>query len=129
MNSQQNQQPVPAVNRASGAALGFLIGGVIFAFVAVGVKVSVQPAPIDATRADARYKALAEIRATEEKDLNNPGWIDQQRGIVRLPIDTAITLAAQNWQNPSTARADLKTREKKATAELPKAPAKPNPFE
>ena len=126
---QPNQQTVPSANRASGAALGLLIAGVIFAFAAVGVKVAMQPSAIDATRADARYKALAEIRATEEKDLNTIGWVDQPRGIVRLPIDAAMSLAVQKWQNPSAARTDLKAREGKATAELPKAPAQPNPFE
>lgn len=129
MNSQPNQTSVPAVNRASGAALGFLIASVIFAFIAVGVKVSVPPAAIDAKSAAARYKALAEIHATEQKDLNHVGWVDQARGIVRLPIDTAMKLAAREWQNPTAARADLQAREKKATAPLPKAPAQPNPFD
>ncbi|HZI31233.1 MAG TPA: hypothetical protein VFF11_02760 [Candidatus Binatia bacterium] len=125
----QNPPAAPAANRASGAALGFLIVAVIFAFAAVWVKVALRPPAVDADRAAERSKALAEIHATEEKDLATVGWIDQKRGIVRLPIDKAMQLAAHEWQNPAAARADLKTREQKATAELPKAPAKPNPFE
>jgi hypothetical protein len=117
------------VNRASGAALGFILVSVIFAVLAVVVKLAFVPAPIDADRAAERYKALAEIRATEEKDLNSTGWIDQQRGIVRLPIETALQIAAREWQNPAAARADLKTRAEKATAELPKVPEKPSAFE
>ncbi|HTL74107.1 MAG TPA: hypothetical protein VL863_12460 [bacterium] len=116
-------------NRASGAALGFLIVSVIFAVLVVGVKLLLVQPPVDAARADVRTKALAEIRATEEKELNNAGWIDQQRGIVRLPIDTALQLAAQQWQNPAAARAELTARAEKAAAELPKAPEKPSAFE
>jgi hypothetical protein len=44
---------------------------------------------------------------------------------VRLPIETAMQLAAQQWQNPAAARADLIARAEKA-APLPKAPAKPS---
>lgn len=133
MNSQPDQTPkppgAPSVNGASGAAVGFLIAAVIFAIAAVWVKVALHPAAIDADRAAQRSKDLAEIRAIEAKDLSTPGWIDQQRGIVRLPINTALKLAAHEWQNPAAARADLQAREQKATAPLPKAPAKPNPFE
>jgi hypothetical protein len=116
-------------NRASGAAIGFIIASVIFAVIAVAVKLSLSLPPIDAARATERTKALAEIHATENAALNQAGWIDQPRGIVRLPIETAMQLAAQKWQNPSVARADLKTRVEKATAELPKAPEKPSAFE
>jgi hypothetical protein len=119
----------PTANRGSGAALGFILGATLIVALGLVVKLTLIPAPVDAARADARYQALAEIRATEEKDLSQAGWIDQQRGIVRLPIDTALQIAAREWRNPDAARADLKAREAKATAELPKAPAQPNPFE
>lgn len=122
MNSQ-------TINRASGAAIGFIIASIIFAMLAMGVKLLLNQPSIDAARADVRTKALAEIRATEEKSLNNTAWIDQQRGIVRLPIDTALQLAAQQWQNPVAARAELAARAEKAAAELPKAPEKPSAFE
>ena len=116
-------------NRASGAALGFLIVSVIFAVLVVGVKLLLVQPPVDVARADIRAKALAEIRATEEKALNTAGWIDQQRGIVRLPMDAALQLAAQQWQNPAAARAELTARAEQAAAELPKAPEKPSAFE
>ena len=45
----QNQD-TPAVNRASGAALGFLVAGVLFAVLAVIVKFSVNVPAIDADR-------------------------------------------------------------------------------
>ena len=93
------------------------------------MKFSVRVPAIDADRASAISKALFEIHTNETVSLNNPGWIDQPRGIVRLPVVDAMKLAAQEWQNPAQARADLIAREEKASAPLPKAPAKPNPFE
>lgn len=117
------------INRASGAAIGFIIGGVIFAVLVVIVKCSVRVPAVDADHAAAISKALFEIHTNEIVSLNNPGWIDQPRGIVRLPIMDAMKLASQGWQNPAQARADLIAREEKAGAPAPKQPAKPNPFE
>jgi len=38
---------------------------------------------------------MADMRAAEEKDLNTPGWVDKQKGVVRLPIETAKQLVVQ----------------------------------
>ncbi len=116
-------------NRATAAALGFLLASGIFAVLVVVVKLTLHAPAIDADRGAERSKALAEIHATEEKSLANAAVIDAPRGIVRLPIETALQLAAQKWSNPSAARADLNARAEKAAAELPKAPEKPSAFE
>jgi hypothetical protein len=118
-----------SINRASSAATGFIVGSLVFIALFVAVKFSLQVPSIDADRNAARAKALAEIRATEEKSLNTAGWIDQSRGIVRLPIDTAMQAAAQAWQNPAQARADLIARQENASKPAPVAPAKPSAFE
>ena len=117
------------VNRTSSAVTGFIVASLMFIALAVVVKFSVQVPAIDADRNAARAKALAEIRATEGKSLNTAGWIDQSRGIVRLPIETAIQEAAQAWQNPAQARADLISRQENASKPAPVAPTKPSAFE
>jgi hypothetical protein len=38
---------------------------------------------------------LAAMRADEDQILGSYGWIDRERGIVRLPIDRAIALLAE----------------------------------
>jgi hypothetical protein len=84
------------------------------------------PVPaIDADRAAERAKDLAEIRAAAAQDLDQPGWIDQSRGVVRLPIAVAMEMAAQAGQNPAAARANLIAREQQATAPAPAAPSAP----
>ena len=99
---------------ASGAAIGFIIAIVLFVAIGVAAKLLISAPAIDADRAAERSKALAEISAAEEKSLNTAAVVDKQRGIVRLPIETAMQLAAQKWANPSAARADLKSRAEKA---------------
>lgn len=120
---------IPTINRASGAAIGLILVSVIFAMLAVALKLFVSVPAIDDDRGAVLAKALAEIRVTENASLNNAGWIDQPRGIVRLPIETAVQLAARAWQNPASARADLTARAEKAAAPAPKAPEKPSAFE
>ena len=114
---------------ASGAAIAFIVGSVIFAVLVVAVKFLVNVPAIDADSAAFRTKALFEIRTNEMASLNKVGWADQPRSIVRLPIETAIQLAAQEWQNPAAARADLIAREEKASAPAPVVAPKTNPFE
>jgi hypothetical protein len=117
------------VNRASSAVTGFIVASLIFSVLAVVVNFAVHVPAIDADRNAARAKALSEIQAAEEKSLNNAGWIDQSRGIVRLPIETAMQEAAQAWQSPAQARADLIGRQETASKPAPVAPAKPSAFE
>jgi ABC-type lipoprotein release transport system permease subunit len=38
---------------------------------------------------------MVEMHATEEEALKNPGWIDKQKGIVRIPIDRAKEIVVQ----------------------------------
>jgi hypothetical protein len=122
-----NQQ---TINRASGAAIGFVIAFVIFIALIVIVKFSIPVPAIDADRNATISKALAEIRHAEMIALENPGWVDQPRGIVRLPIETAMQITAKEWQNPAQARADLIAREAKLSAPAPKnTKPKANPFE
>ena len=111
-------------NRASAAALGLLVASALFAIVTVVVKLTLSVPDIDADRASDRTKALAAIRAEEDNALTHAATIDAQRGIVRLPIETAIKLAADKWQNPAAARADLKDRVEKSVA-----PVKAESFE
>ena len=116
-------------NRASSAATGFIVGSLIFIALAVIVKISVSVPAIDADRDAVRAKALAEIRAAEDQSLVTAGWIDQSRGIVRLPVETAMQITAQAWQNPAQARASLISRQEKAGAPAPAAPPKPSALE
>jgi hypothetical protein len=101
----------------------------IFALLVGETKKYTQPPPVDEGRAAQRAKALSELRAAEADALNNVGWVDQAKGVVRLPIAEALKLAEREWQNPAQARSNLIARVEKATAPPPKQPEKPSPFE
>jgi len=126
MNQETNYQ---TQNSAAAAALGFIIACFVLGVLILGMKHVTHPPTIDADRAAARAKALAELRVAESNALNNPGWIDQNRGLVRLPISAAMRITENEWQNPAVARSNLVARVEKAAAPAPPAPAKSNPFE
>jgi len=120
-----------ARNRAGLAyALAILGSFLIVAALAWAIHHYTQPPPLGEDRAAVRAKALAELRAAEAEALQTPAWIDQAKGIVRLPMADAVNIVEREWgQNPAAARSNLIARVEKATAAPPKAPEKPSPFE
>jgi hypothetical protein len=109
--------------------INFVVASLLFVALVVGVKLLVPVPAINADRAAVRSKALADIRAAEATALNTPGWVDQDRGIVRLPIETALQLSESAAKDPVAARADLIARAAKAAAPAPKIAPKPSAFE
>ena len=85
-----------------------------------------RPPEIAQNRAQERKKNLAELRVAETETLNNYGWVDQAKGIVRLPIGRAIELTLQEAENPMAARSNMVARAEKAGAA---PPAQPNKYE
>ena len=79
-----------------------------------------RPATPTDDRAELRRKNLAELRATNAEALNNYAWLDQSKGIVRLPVEQAMKLAVAEWQNPAAARAKLIAREEASAAPVKK---------
>jgi len=87
------------------------------------------PPLLTAERAAERTANLEELRAVETEAMENYGWVDPLKGIVRLPVDRAVELAAAAWQNPARARADLIDRVERATFVPPPPPEEPGEFE
>jgi hypothetical protein len=51
---------------------------------------------------------LRDLRAYEDSELHGYGWVDKQKGIVRIPIERAIELVARQGIPPKRAPKDLK---------------------
>ena len=109
--------------------------GIVGAFLIFGALVwamwhYTKPAPLGEDRVAIRKKAITEMRAAEAEQLNNYGWVDPVKGIVRLPIAEAMRLSLQQSKNPSAARSNLLARVEKAfPPPPPKAPEKPSAYE
>jgi hypothetical protein len=122
--------PQPPRERTGLAYLAGIVGALLIVAALVwAMQRYTQPPPLGEDRIAVRKKALADLRAAEASELESYGWVDQTKGVVRLPINEAMKLALREWQNPAAARSNLVARVEKATAVPPAVPAKPSPFE
>ena len=46
-----------------------------------------------------RKEKLAELRANETKHAHSYAWVDQEAGVVQLPIERAMELTVQRYQS------------------------------
>ena len=78
-----------------------------------------RPEPITQDRANERKKALTETRMAEADALNNYGWVEQARGLVRLPIARAMQITLREYEkSPSAFRSNIVTAAEKASAPI-----------
>jgi hypothetical protein len=121
----------PAAERTGLAWVAGILGSfLIIAALVWAMRHYTQPPPLGEDRAAVRAKALAELRAAEADALENPGWVDPTKGLVRLPIAEAMRLVEREWgKDPAAARSNLVARVEKANVAPPKAPEKPSQFE
>lgn len=88
-----------------------LLLGVFSAFLFV-IRYTYQPAPTSAynaapenlpkdlewrATAETRRQALAELREKEAKQASGYAWIDQQAGVVQLPLERAMELTVKHY--------------------------------
>jgi hypothetical protein len=122
--------PPPGRERTGLAYLIGILGSfLIIAALVWAMQRYTQTPPLGEDRIAVRKKALADLRAAEASELDSYGWVDQAKGVVRLPISEAMQLTLRGSQNPAAARTNLIARVEKATAVPPAAPAKPSQFE
>jgi hypothetical protein len=60
-----------------------------------------QPPPLNTARIAERKKALAEIRAENEKAIHSYELLDPGKGFVRLRVDRAMELTVEDYKNPA----------------------------
>jgi len=88
-----------------------------------------RPEDLTAARVLERYQFLEEVRASEAKALTQYAWRDREKGLVILPIERALELTLQEWQNPATGRSNLLATLAKAMEQPPPPPPPVNPYE
>lgn len=89
------------------------------------MNVKTTPGAIGKDRAAERAETLQGIREAEEQALVQYGWIDKPKGVVQIPVERAMELVEQEWQNPANARNELIARAEKLAAAAAAAEDKP----
>ena len=104
----------------------------IMAWLVSFVRKYTEPPPLNQVRIEERRKALAELEAANADVLNHYGWVDQGKGLVRLPLDRAMQLTLEEWRKPWLARSNMLLLATLAASNPPPPapmPKQPNIFE
>jgi hypothetical protein len=88
-----------------------------------------RPDDLNAARVQERYRFLEEVRAADAQLQGQYAWRDRDKGLVILPIERALELTLEEWQNPAAARSNLVARVEKAVEPPPAPPEPVNPYE
>ena len=85
-----------------------------------------NPGEIGKDRAAEREVILQEVRQAEETGMARYGWVKSSaEGIVQIPVERAMQLVKQEWQNPEKARQELIARAEKLAGGAPAAEETP----
>ena len=120
-------EALPQNKRRRWANTAAVVGALGTILVLVGLMIHyTRPPDLNARRAEERAKALAELQAANQEALEQYGWVDQTKGVVRLPVTRAMEMVAREWSDPAQGRRHLLQRLEKASA---KPPPPVNPYE
>lgn len=113
------------VNQSGKGKMAFTVVAVLATFLLMAFLVRqmvklTKPAAVSAAVGAARAEENAKIRAAGVEAAKNWGYSDQARGMVRLPIEDAMKLTVQGYQNAAAFKTDLVARVEKASAPPPK---------
>jgi len=78
-----------------------------------------HPQPLNHARALERAKVRLDVTTKAISNLTTSGWVDQPKGIVRLPIDRAMKMTVEAYQNPEAAHSNLVERSKQSEKPAP----------
>lgn len=77
------------------AAIGFLS---IFAVIMNIAYIPSRSADVDEALKEERKALLAEVEAEQSKQATTYSWVDQEKGVVRIPVEQAMDIVAKEFQ-------------------------------
>lgn len=77
------------------------------------------PPPPDTARWNERKRNLNELTAQNKELLDSYGWVNKDKGLVRMPVSRALELAVKEGADPAAARALRLARVELATPPAP----------
>lgn len=57
-----------------------------------------RPGPVDTQQVEDRKAKLADYRAKVDKDIDSYGWVNQPKGVVRIPVSEAMKLTVRRYE-------------------------------
>ncbi|PWU07132.1 MAG: hypothetical protein C5B43_00790 [Verrucomicrobia bacterium] len=69
------------------------------------------PKPINSEIVSERKARLAEVNAKQNELISTYAWIDQSKGVVRIPIERAMQITVEELRHPNTAKKEEASNE------------------
>lgn len=75
---------------------GIILAILMFGFIILIAYLPTRPKPVDQDLIDQRLAILAEVNSKQHSLANSYGWVDQTKGVVRIPIERAMELTERD---------------------------------
>lgn len=109
--------------RTAASVVAILGAFLLMAWVVRTVQRMAGPPPVDVKRIEERKRFRAEADTAGLDALQSYMVVDKDKGIYRIPIERALELTVQEWQDPAKARATLVSRAEELTKPPPEKPS------
>ncbi len=86
----------PSRRQLALSVVGILGAIFMFAFIILIAYLPTRPEPVDQALIDRRLATLAEVNSEQHDLATTYGWVDQSKGIVRIPIERAMELTVRD---------------------------------
>jgi hypothetical protein len=106
-----------------GGIVGFLLFTGITAYVYTKVAEKKHAAPYEAARAEVRVQTLKEVRDSDGAIRSSYGWLDKQKGVVRLPVQRSMEVVLPELQASKPRASGVKVPPPAVPAPAAPAPA------
>ncbi|MDX2111251.1 MAG: hypothetical protein SFY80_13535 [Verrucomicrobiota bacterium] len=94
-NSHSTSAEEPSDSRTLFSAIAWVGVILIFVFIVWVAYLPNRPGPIDQAVIDRRIAIRKKVAAEQHTAISTYGWVDQGKGIVRLPIEEAMSITIQ----------------------------------
>ena len=78
------------------SVVGIVAALFMFAFIILIAYLPTRPEPVDQALIDQRLATLAEVNSEQHDLATTYGWVDQNKEIVRIPIEQAMKLTVRD---------------------------------
>lgn len=92
---------LPSNTKYSWSAIGLIALIVAVAGVGLFLYFFNAPKPLNLEIVQERKAKLADVNAKQDELINNYAWVDQTKGIVRIPVEKAMPLTVEKLRTPN----------------------------
>ena len=97
-NSHQDHALKPPTRLHFALSFAGILGSfLIFLLILLLAYLPYRPEPVDTQQVEERKTKLADYRDGVAKEVNSYGWVNQSKGVVRIPVEESMKLTVEKY--------------------------------